>query len=615
MHCPSCGAQVVEKAQFCHECGAELPGKRVTEASKSDEAPGLQGKTERGASIRDHGKGLDYVDLDKPFFLLSLLVAPLFLILAVVLTSAQGVIDQVFDTVLLLIGLCALLYIVFVICLFVYKIWSIIPPDRAGITPAKAVGFLFIPLFNIYWVFQVFWGFSHRYNRLISESYPNAPMVPEKIFLGFSALTVLSVILTAVPVAGIVLAVTAYLVLIFLVIKTCDAVSVLQKEGIEAEDIYDEKYPGDAGKVKLFIQNLKNNRFRLAGAALFVLLILALVVGAAYPRPRYVIENFKTPSEVVLGEEMRVSVRLRNIGTADGRYSLSLFVGDTLVDEKDTMVIAGKRESVWFEIPADYAPGSYRVALGLGAGESRRDDLEGSVRILKPAEFEIRGLSLDPDQMNFGDETTAVVEASNVGEAEGSYTVNLEIEGIDELSKEITLHSETSKEVAFPFTVDDPGLYAVTVDGFEETLEVYKIERLANGTVIFNDISGGYGHLKINNNHEDSDAVAVLSGAANPENPLMAVYVRADSSTTVRGIQDGTYIIQYSLGNDWDVHSNRFTRVASHVRFDEEESFSTTHHGDGSYTYSILTLEFGGITTTDPAATQNVSPDEFPSLQ
>jgi len=612
VHCSSCGAQVVDKALFCHECGAGLPGKGVSGVSEGDESPGkMEGKT----SIREHGEKLDYADLDKPFFLSSLLVAPLFLIMAAVLTSDQGVIDQVFDTVLLLIGLCALLYIGFVTCFFVYKIWSIIPPDSADITPAKAVGFLFIPLFNMYWVFQVFWGFSHRYNRFVRESYPNAPVVPENFFLGFSVLAVLSVIFMVVPAAGIILAAMAYLVLVFLVIKTFDAVSALRKEDIQAEEVRDVEYPEGAGKVKLFFQNLKNNPFRLAGVAIFIVLILALVVSAAYPRPRYVIENFYTPNELVLGEEMRVSVRVRNIGDADGRYSLSLFIGDDLADEKDAVVGVGKRKNVWFEVPVDYTPGNYQVSLGLGTGQSRRDDLENSVRILKPAEFEILGLSLDPDQVNFGDETTAVVEVSNVGEAEGSYTVNLEIEGIDELSKDITLRGETTKEVTFPFAVDDPGLHAVTADGLEESLEVFRIERLANGTVLLNDVSGGYGHTRIINDNDDIDVVVVFAGPADPEKPLLAVYVRADSSTTVRGIRDGNYIVYYSSGNDWDTYSKRFTRNAFHGRFDEEEIFSTTHHGDGGYTYTILTLTYGIVDEADPALTLDVDPDKFPSLR
>lgn len=46
-----------------------------------------------------------------------------------------------------------------------YKYWEIIQDGYASTSPAKAVGFLFIPVFNIYWTFRTYWHLSKDLNR------------------------------------------------------------------------------------------------------------------------------------------------------------------------------------------------------------------------------------------------------------------------------------------------------------------------------------------------------------------------------------------------------------------------------------------------------------------
>jgi hypothetical protein len=41
-----------------------------------------------------------------------------------------------------------------------YNFWTIIQDGFASTTPGKAVGFLFIPIFNLYWYFRAFYGLS-----------------------------------------------------------------------------------------------------------------------------------------------------------------------------------------------------------------------------------------------------------------------------------------------------------------------------------------------------------------------------------------------------------------------------------------------------------------------
>ena len=45
-----------------------------------------------------------------------------------------------------------------------HKLWSLIPANKARTTPGKAVGFLFIPLFNLYWTFVAFYCLTRVLN-------------------------------------------------------------------------------------------------------------------------------------------------------------------------------------------------------------------------------------------------------------------------------------------------------------------------------------------------------------------------------------------------------------------------------------------------------------------
>ncbi|MCS5644073.1 MAG: DUF4339 domain-containing protein [Dehalococcoidia bacterium] len=51
-----------------------------------------------------------------------------------------------------------------------YKLWTLIPPDRAATTPAKAVGFSFIPFFGYYWIFISEYGLAKSLNRELAPT-------------------------------------------------------------------------------------------------------------------------------------------------------------------------------------------------------------------------------------------------------------------------------------------------------------------------------------------------------------------------------------------------------------------------------------------------------------
>ena len=92
------------------------------------------------------------------------------------------------DTLTLLVFLAALIQVftIAVLLAFVYKAWKAIQDGQARTSAGKAAGFLLIPFFNIYWLFQAIWGFAKDYNRFLGRHVLELQKVPERFYLACS---------------------------------------------------------------------------------------------------------------------------------------------------------------------------------------------------------------------------------------------------------------------------------------------------------------------------------------------------------------------------------------------------------------------------------------------
>jgi len=108
--------------------------------------------------------------------------------------------------------------------ILLYKAWAAIQDGHARTTPRRAIGFFFIPLFNIYWVFQVLPGFATDYNRhLERHQIVDAPRLNRGIFTAYLLLSIVSV----VPFVGFVTMAVAYCLGIVMMVRMCGAVNAL----------------------------------------------------------------------------------------------------------------------------------------------------------------------------------------------------------------------------------------------------------------------------------------------------------------------------------------------------------------------------------------------------
>jgi hypothetical protein len=124
---------------------------------------------------------------------------------------------------LILLGCAAILFGATIWYLLLYRAWSVIQDGNASTTPEKAVGFLFIPFFNFYWIFKAWYGFAQDYNRYIALHGLSAPKLGKSLFLAFCILFICS----AVPFLSYLAGLPFLAIFIITANKTIDTVNSL----------------------------------------------------------------------------------------------------------------------------------------------------------------------------------------------------------------------------------------------------------------------------------------------------------------------------------------------------------------------------------------------------
>lgn len=123
----------------------------------------------------------------------------------------------------LLVGLF-LLYAIIAYLLLLYKAWAAIQDGAVRATPGKAVGFCFIPLFNLYWIFQAFRGYAVDFNGY-AERHDLGARLNEGVFLAYPIL----LLAAAVPLINVLTFWPMIAVLGIVVWQMCEAINAAAK--------------------------------------------------------------------------------------------------------------------------------------------------------------------------------------------------------------------------------------------------------------------------------------------------------------------------------------------------------------------------------------------------
>ena len=113
------------------------------------------------------------------------------------------------------------------------------------------------------------------------------------------------------------------------------------------------------------------------------------------------------------------------------------------------------------------------------------------------------------------------------------------------------------------------------------------------------------GELEVDNGTAD-DGLVVISHFDG--SPVVAFYVRAESSFTLTGIPDGDFWVYIAMGSGWDENTRQITEPVSMERFDETFPYETDAT---SYTIWSITLH---PVPEGQANTIPIDPADFPDL-
>lgn len=196
----------------------------------------------------------------------------------------------------------------------------------------------------------------------------------------------------------------------------------------------------------------------LINLAISISLVSASIGCGSKPASFVVANLVVTPEEVTSGQDITVSAEIANIGGTQGVYDAALRIDDIVTQTESVTVLPGQRETVHFTFSPS-TPGVHTVEVN---GIFGSFTVEASS---EPAEFSVSNLSISPQEVDPGEPTIISLTVTNSGGTEGSYSVILKLNDVEEHTRNITVGAGESKEVSFNVSKYTTGIYSVDING------------------------------------------------------------------------------------------------------------------------------------------------------
>ncbi len=155
--------------------------------------------------------------VSKGLYLFSVLLAPILLVASILVmvggalaATASGPARNV-GALPMVMGLSSLMTCMYLLAaiyggvmwlVLLYKMWASIPRQSARTSPGLAVGLLFVPVYNLAWVFTAYYGFAADYNQCLLDGKLRGP----RMSLG------VALCVASMPLVGILGAITAVVI-------------------------------------------------------------------------------------------------------------------------------------------------------------------------------------------------------------------------------------------------------------------------------------------------------------------------------------------------------------------------------------------------------------------
>ncbi len=186
---------------------------------------------------------------------------------------------------------------------------------------------------------------------------------------------------------------------------------------------------------------------------------ISVIQGPIYHISKFYVSDLTVePERIMVGEPAEISIRVENIGNLPGSHMVVLRINCTEELRKEVELAEGQSTKVKFNLVKDVG-GTYII---------QAEELSS---ILTVSQFVVSELTIDPSEVESGEEARITVRITNLGETASSYVAILEIDGL-KIPEEVNLSGSESKIIEFNVTQNISGEYIVKINDLQGKLIV-----------------------------------------------------------------------------------------------------------------------------------------------
>jgi PGF-CTERM protein len=164
--------------------------------------------------------------------------------------------------------------------------------------------------------------------------------------------------------------------------------------------------------------------------------------------------------EATPGEERTVSATIVNVGASQDTSTITLSLGNTVLETRDVTLDSGESKTVEFTMQTPNQAGDYGYSIELSEFGA---EATGTLTVLEPASFELGSLDPQTAEVETGEEVTVATTVSNTGDVEETSTVEFVVSGQVVETRDVTLAGGESQTVQFTLAPPQPGEYTHSI--------------------------------------------------------------------------------------------------------------------------------------------------------
>lgn len=162
-------------------------------------------------------------------------------------------------------------------------------------------------------------------------------------------------------------------------------------------------------------------------------------------------------SSIVTGESVTITADVKNFGGARGTSTISLFEDGVSVDSRQVTLDGGQSTQISFTQTFNTA-GTFSMKVGSSSA--------GAVTVQQAnPQLDVPSASLSDTSINTGQSVTVTATVRNIGNAAGTFDVDLEVDGSTVETQQVTLGVAATKTITFSRQFNNAGDFDVSVNG------------------------------------------------------------------------------------------------------------------------------------------------------